>query len=174
MNRFASTRSENDDAQPEPGRAQWSVGSIEDEGIRYGFATSTLTASTTAIATATVAIQSRTMRAGRGRPGSSRSIGFLKARTSPGKGTPVLGPQAPRARPSGLCARRVPELLRPPLGLALLELVLELPDVGSQVGLLLAEALLELDQVLLAPLELVLADLEVGLDPRLAPLDLVL
>ena len=39
MKRFASTRSEHRDSQPLPGRAQCSVGSIEDDGIRYGLTT---------------------------------------------------------------------------------------------------------------------------------------
>ena len=39
MNRFASTRSENRDMQPESGRAQCSVGSIDEDGIRYGLTT---------------------------------------------------------------------------------------------------------------------------------------
>jgi hypothetical protein len=34
MNRFASTRSENRDVQPSPAPAQWSVGSIDEDGIR--------------------------------------------------------------------------------------------------------------------------------------------
>jgi len=36
MNRFASTRSENLASQPAAGRAQWSVGSIDDDGITLG------------------------------------------------------------------------------------------------------------------------------------------
>src|SRR5436190_2237224 len=55
MKRFASTRSEEPPSQPNSGRAQWSVGSIEGEGIRYGLTTQALTASTTATATAVVA-----------------------------------------------------------------------------------------------------------------------
>jgi hypothetical protein len=38
--RIASTRSDVSAMQPAPGRAQWSVGSIEDAGIRYCFVTS--------------------------------------------------------------------------------------------------------------------------------------
>ena len=58
MKRFASTRSEKRDSQPEPGRAQCSVGSIDDEGIRYGFTTQALIASTMAIAPMIVTAQS--------------------------------------------------------------------------------------------------------------------
>src|SRR5207237_676412 len=57
---------------------------------------------------------------------------------------------------------------------ARVELRLELPDVGREVVLLLAEPALEVGDLLLAQLELVLADLEVGLAPRLARLDLSL
>src|SRR5712691_3596575 len=60
MKRFASTRSENLASQPGAGRAQWSVGSMDDEGMRYGFTTHALTASTIAIAPTIVTIQSTT------------------------------------------------------------------------------------------------------------------
>src|ERR671930_2031401 len=80
MNRFASTRSEKRASQPWPGRAQWSVGSIEDDGIRYGFTTHALIASTIPIAPAIVTIQSIATRQGRGSPAVSRSIGFLERR----------------------------------------------------------------------------------------------
>src|ERR687887_562556 len=76
MNRFASTRSENRARQPLPGRAQWSVGSIDEDGIRYGFTTQALIASTIAIAPAIGAIQSIAIRHGRGSPRVSRSIGL--------------------------------------------------------------------------------------------------
>jgi hypothetical protein len=46
------------------GRAQWSVGSIDGEGMRYGFATSASKASMNATANAIVAAQSITVRQG--------------------------------------------------------------------------------------------------------------
>src|SRR5437764_10896416 len=84
MNRFASTRSEKRASQPLVGSngllafAQCSVGSIEDDGIRYGFTTQALIASTIAIAPAIVTIQSIAIRHGRGSPAVSRSSGFLE------------------------------------------------------------------------------------------------
>src|SRR5919204_6894996 len=75
MNRFASTRSERRASQPWL-PAQWRVGSIEDDGIRYGLTTHALIASTIAIAPAMVAIQSIAIRHGRGNPRVSRSIGL--------------------------------------------------------------------------------------------------
>src|SRR5919108_4362424 len=54
------TRSEKRARQPEAGRAQCSVGSIEDEGTRYGFATSASNASTKATASEIVITQSST------------------------------------------------------------------------------------------------------------------
>src|SRR5436309_7012742 len=77
MNRFASTRSEKRARQPGPGRAQCRVGSIEDEGILYGFTTHALIASTIATAPMIVAAQSMTTRHPRGRPSVSLSTGFL-------------------------------------------------------------------------------------------------
>ena len=62
MKRFASTRSEKRASQPDAGRAQWSVGSIDDDGIRYGFTTHALIASTIAIAPTIVTIQSMAIR----------------------------------------------------------------------------------------------------------------
>ena len=62
MNLFASTRSEKRDSQPEAFRAQWSVGSIEEDGIRYGLTTQALIASTIRIAPAIVTIQSMATR----------------------------------------------------------------------------------------------------------------
>ena len=59
MKRFASTRSEKRaEAAARPARAQWSVGSIEDDGIRYGLTTHALIASTIAIAPTIVTSQS--------------------------------------------------------------------------------------------------------------------
>src|ERR671935_1255082 len=84
MNRFARTRSEKRASHPTPGRAQWSVGSIEEEGIRYGFTTHALIASTIPTAPAIVTIQSIAIRHGRGRPVVRRSIGFLDRRFAAG------------------------------------------------------------------------------------------
>ena len=53
---------------PGAGRAQWSVGSIEDDGIRYGLTTHALIASTIATAPTIVTIQSTAMRTRRGKP----------------------------------------------------------------------------------------------------------
>src|SRR5919201_6054483 len=80
MNRFASTRSERRASQPTPGLAQCSVGSIDDDGIRYGFTTHALIASTIATAPAIVTIQSIAMRQGRGSPAVRRSIGLRDGR----------------------------------------------------------------------------------------------
>src|ERR671935_1626504 len=79
MNRFASTRSESRASQPGP-PAQWSVGSIDEDGIRYGLTTQALIASTIAIAPAIVTIQSTATRHGRGSRWVSRSIGFRERR----------------------------------------------------------------------------------------------
>src|SRR4029079_17992419 len=81
MKRFASTRSERRDSHPAPGRAQCSVGSIDEDGIRYGFTTQALIASTIAIAPAMVTIQSIAIRQGRGRPDISRSSGLREWRS---------------------------------------------------------------------------------------------
>ena len=63
MNRFASTRSLKCASQPGAGFAQWSVGSIDEDGIRYGFATSASKTSTSASATTIVTSQSMSLRA---------------------------------------------------------------------------------------------------------------
>ena len=76
MNRFASTRSEKRASQPLPGRAQCSVGSIDDDGIRYGLTTHALIASTIAIAPTIVTIQSIVIRQPRGRLRVACEIGF--------------------------------------------------------------------------------------------------
>jgi hypothetical protein len=60
---------------PGSGRAQCSVGSIEDDGIRYGLATSVLTKSTSASAKAIVTSQSISTLYPRGMPSVRRSIG---------------------------------------------------------------------------------------------------
>ena len=76
MNRFASTRSEKRASQPLPGLAQWSVGSIDDEGMRYGLTTHALIASTIAIAPTIVTTQSIATRQPRGSPRVARVIGL--------------------------------------------------------------------------------------------------
>src|SRR3954470_16116526 len=88
MNRFASTRSEKRDSQPLPGRAQWRVGSIDDDGIRYGLTTHALIASTIAIAPTMVTIQSIVIRQPRGRPRVARVTGFQVFSSSAGGGGP--------------------------------------------------------------------------------------
>src|SRR6476646_8213254 len=80
MKRFARTRSERRASHPSPGRAQCSVGSIDEDGIRYGFTTQALIASTIAIAPAIVTIQSIAIRHGRGRRAVIRSIGLRERR----------------------------------------------------------------------------------------------
>ena len=75
MKRFASTRSENLASHPDSGRAQCSVGSIDEDGIRYGFTTQALIARTIAIAPTIVTIQSTAIRARRGSPFVTRSSG---------------------------------------------------------------------------------------------------
>src|SRR5690348_16954990 len=80
MNRFASTRSERRASQPSPGRAQCRVGSIDDDGIRYGFTTNHLIITTMKIAPAMVTIQSIAMRHGRGSPEVARSMGLRERR----------------------------------------------------------------------------------------------
>src|SRR3954451_14806431 len=74
MNRFASTRSEKRARQPEPPVPQCSVGSIDDDGILYGFTTQALIARTIATAPTMVTIQSMMPRHGCGTP--RRSSGF--------------------------------------------------------------------------------------------------
>ena len=76
MNRFASTRSDVLASQPWAGRAQCSVGSIDDDGIRYGLTTQALIARTIATAPAIVTTQSIATRQPCGRFGKKRSIGL--------------------------------------------------------------------------------------------------
>src|SRR5262245_897660 len=66
------------------------------------------------------------------------------------------------------------DLLVPPLGLAALQRALSLSDVCRELVFLGTELLLELGDRLLAGLELVEPDLEVGLVPRLALVELLL
>ena len=84
MKRFASTRSEKRAVHSDPGLAQWSVGSIEDDGIRYGLMIHALIARTIAIAPAIVTIQSMIVRQGWGIP--SRTSGFSPRRGGSGGG----------------------------------------------------------------------------------------
>src|SRR6266545_7199052 len=74
MNRFASTRSEKRDVHPDAPLPQWSVGSIDEDGMRYGLTTHALIANTIAIAPTIVTIQSMIPRQGCGTP--SRTSGF--------------------------------------------------------------------------------------------------
>src|SRR5262245_37478865 len=97
MKRFASTRSDQWASQPGPGLAQCKVGSIDDEGIRYGLTTQALIASTIAIAPMIVTAQSIAMRQPRGRPAVRRSTGFHD-RLPAGSG----GGASPSGEPSGL------------------------------------------------------------------------
>lgn len=76
MKRFARTLSSKRASQPTLGRAQWSVGSIEDDGILYGLTTYALTRRTIAMAAMIVTAQSTTTRTGSGRRRVSRSTGF--------------------------------------------------------------------------------------------------
>src|SRR6476619_2625893 len=76
MNRFASTRSEKRASHPGAGRAQCRVGSIDEDGIRYGLTTQALMARTIAIAPTMVTIQSTAIRARRGRRPVTRSSGW--------------------------------------------------------------------------------------------------
>ena len=76
MKRFASTRSEVFASQPIAGDAQCNVGSIDEDGIRYGLTTHALIASTIATAPAMVTTQSIATRHPCGRLGKRRSIGL--------------------------------------------------------------------------------------------------
>src|SRR5438105_7992211 len=82
MNRFASTRSEKCASQPLLGRAQWRVGSIEEDGIRYGLITQVLIPITIATAPTIVTIQSIAMRQPRGRSRVIATIGFRGRRSA--------------------------------------------------------------------------------------------
>src|SRR5207342_550908 len=101
MKRLARTRSENRASQPEAGRAQWSVGSIDDDGIRYGLTTNALTTRTIATAPTIVTIQSTTIRMPWGRPRVRRSTGFLTWRSGgAGGGMGSIGAQVSPPPPS--------------------------------------------------------------------------
>src|SRR5205807_9436153 len=84
MKRFASTRSEKWARQPWEGRAQCSVGSIDEDGIRYGLTTYALITRTIPTAPTMVTTQSIAIRQPRGRLWVSRSIGFLTWPFAPG------------------------------------------------------------------------------------------
>src|SRR5918997_5311556 len=102
MNRLASTRSEYDAVQPRPAPAQWSVGSIDADGIRYGFTTHSLIARTIATAPTIVTTQSIATRHGRGRRCVSLSTGFLTRRPPFVLGSaPGATPRCGRGRPTG-------------------------------------------------------------------------
>src|SRR5579872_3000558 len=64
--RLTSTRSLDDPRHHSPGLAQCSVGSIDDDGMRYGFAISASKTRTNAIATTIVTTQSASFRHGIG------------------------------------------------------------------------------------------------------------
>src|SRR4051794_28557481 len=66
---------------------------------------------------------------------------------------------------------RAAQLLLPPVGLAALQLRLGLGDEGRDLRLLRGELALEARQLLFAALDLLLADLDVGLEAGLALLD---
>ena len=67
-------------SQPELGRAQCSVGSIEDDGIRYGFTTHALIASTMAMAPMIVTAQSMVTRSPGAGPWQRRTDGLREFR----------------------------------------------------------------------------------------------
>src|SRR5919199_257377 len=90
MKRFARSRSERRASHPCP-PAQCSVGSIDEDGIRYGLTTHALIASTIAIAPAIVTIQSIVMRHGLGRRQVRRSIGFRERRRGGRAGSAIVG-----------------------------------------------------------------------------------
>ena len=83
MKRLASTRSEESDSHPGSGAAQWSVGSMDDDGIRYGLTTHALIARTAATAIAIVTTQSTIVSQGAGSDAVMRSSGPLTTASSP-------------------------------------------------------------------------------------------
>ena len=99
MNRFASTRSEKRASHPCAGRAQCSVGSIDDDGIRYGLTTNALIRRTIATAPAIVTTQSTIVRHGCGRRRASLSTGLCEccsATAGGGHGDSTRGPDRRR------------------------------------------------------------------------------
>src|SRR3569833_1986003 len=101
MNRFASTRSLKCASQPGAGRAQCSVGSIDDDGMRYGLTTHALSARTMRIAPPIVITQSRTTRTLRGSPGATRPRGSLT------DGPPAAYDALPASENQAMQGRRV-------------------------------------------------------------------
>src|SRR5919198_5550798 len=98
MKRLARTRSEKRASQPVSGRAQWSVGSIEEDGILYGLTTYALIRRTIAIAPAIVTTQSTIVRHGCGSRRASLSTGlcvWCSWGTSTGDDQPAAPPAAP-------------------------------------------------------------------------------
>src|SRR5712691_1272439 len=89
--RHASTRSEKCASQPGlPGdRAQWRVGSIDEDGIRYGFTIHCFSARTIRMAPMIVTAQSIAIRHWRGRFRVRRSTGFHEWRLR--AGCPYVG-----------------------------------------------------------------------------------
>src|SRR3954467_4518850 len=71
----------------------------------------------------------------------------------------------------GRWAPRPAELLRPPFRLAAVEVLLQLRDVDGEIALARGQVRLQLGPRLLALLEPLLADLELGLELRLAEVD---
>src|SRR5262245_22867531 len=110
--RHASTRSEKRASQPSAGRAQWSVGSIDEDGMRYGLMTHCLTASTMRIAPAIVTSQSSVTCHGRDIPRVSLLIivqlylDYLCHRMDRHASRAVLG--TPRPAPAGRPHPRTP------------------------------------------------------------------
>ena len=91
-------------SQPTFGRAQWSVGSIDDDGILYGFTTYAFTRSTIATAAMIVTAQSTTTRMGSGSPRVSRSTGLREWCLGAAAGSAAPRSRAP-ARPGTGCPR---------------------------------------------------------------------
>ena len=82
MKRLASTRSDASAWHPTSGAAQCSVGSIEEDGMRYGLTTQALIASTATTAIAIVSTQSTTVSHGAGSDPVMRSSGPLTKPTA--------------------------------------------------------------------------------------------
>src|SRR5580765_6240665 len=101
MIRFAITRSETRDLQPSAGFPQWRVGSIEAEGILYGFAISAWKTSTPTTARVIVSVQSISVRSGLGNRDSDRSRTRIANQDATPAG-PSCGPRFGNVpRPSG-------------------------------------------------------------------------
>src|SRR5437763_1098791 len=87
--RQASTRSLELPRHPGPGLAQLRYGSIDDVGIRYGYTTQCLIASTMRIAPTIVRTQSSVTRTPRDSPGNSRPSGSCEWRAAAGAASSV-------------------------------------------------------------------------------------